>query len=110
MTTFKQKALEALKGMILKSWNTLTFQMVDQHNQTVRDCISRIESLEEEQSLGSMLELIIDPWGRSDTVEISFNEEDEYSPSSYEARIRGSNKVAKSSYSVYEAIESLSKK
>lgn len=33
--------------MILKSWNTLTFQMVDQHNQTVRDCISRIEAIEE---------------------------------------------------------------
>lgn len=48
MTTFKQKALEALKKMELPSNSGFGFGSIDQHNQTVRDCIGRIEAIEEE--------------------------------------------------------------
>lgn len=48
MPTFKQKALEALKQMELPSNSGFKFELIDQHNQTVRDCIGRIEAIEEE--------------------------------------------------------------
>ena len=49
MTTFKQKALEALKQMQLTRSGGFEFSLVDQHNQTIRDCIGRIEAIEEDE-------------------------------------------------------------
>ena len=50
--TFKQKALEALRQMELPSKSGIKFELVDQHNQTIRDCISRIEAIEEDDNDG----------------------------------------------------------
>lgn len=49
MKTFKQKALEALKQMQLTRSGGFGFSPVDQHNQTIRDCIGRIEAIEEDE-------------------------------------------------------------
>lgn len=49
MKTFKQKALEALKQMQLTRSGGFGFSPVDQHNQTIRDCISMIEAIEEDE-------------------------------------------------------------